>query len=188
MIPYPQILITSYDLLKRDIACYEPFQFRFQVIDEAQYIKNPLTQSAKSVKLVKAQTRYALTGTPIENRLSELWSIFDYLMPGFLFTYSRFRKQFELPIAKAGDRYALESLRRLSGPFVLRRLKKDVLKDLPDKLETVVYSMAEEEQKQLYTAHALALKEELEQMSGDTLWIRAHSGTGRAHEAAPDLL
>lgn len=167
-IGHPQILITSYDLLKRDIACYEPFQFRFQVIDEAQYIKNPLTQSAKSVKLIKAQTRYALTGTPIENRLSELWSIFDYLMPGFLFTYSRFRKQFESPIAKDGDPYALESLRRLSGPFVLRRLKKDVLKDLPDKLETVVYSMAEEEQKQLYTAHALALKEELEQMSGDT--------------------
>ena len=167
MIPHPQILITSYDLLKRDIACYEPFQFRFQVIDEAQYIKNPLTQSAKAVKLIKSQTRYALTGTPIENRLSELWSIFDYLMPGFLFTYSRFRKQFESPIAKAGDRYALESLRRLSGPFILRRLKKDVLKDLPDKLETVVYSMAEEEQKQLYTAHALALKEELEQMSGD---------------------
>ena len=143
-------------------------KFRFQVIDEAQYIKNPLTQSAKSVKLIKAQTRYALTGTPIENRLSELWSIFDYLMPGFLFTYSRFRKQFESPIVKDGDPYALESLRRLSGPFVLRRLKKDVLKDLPDKLETVVYSMAEEEQKQLYTAHALALKEELEQMSGDT--------------------
>ena len=165
---HPQILITSYDLLKRDIACYEPLKFRFQVIDEAQYIKNPLTQSAKSVKLIKAQTRYALTGTPIENRLSELWSIFDYLMPGFLFTYSRFRKQFESPIVKDGDPYALESLRRLSGPFVLRRLKKDVLKDLPDKLETVVYSMAEEEQKQLYTAHALALKEELEQMSGDT--------------------
>ena len=165
---HPQILITSYDLLKRDIAFYEPLKFRFQVIDEAQYIKNPLTQSAKSVKLIKAQTRYALTGTPIENRLSELWSIFDYLMPGFLFTYSRFRKQFESPIVKDGDPYALESLRRLSGPFVLRRLKKDVLKDLPDKLETVVYSMAEEEQKQLYTAHALALKEELEQMSGDT--------------------
>ncbi|RHP44725.1 ATP-dependent helicase [Clostridium sp. AF32-12BH] len=165
---HPQILITSYDLLKRDIAFYEPFQFRFQVIDEAQYIKNPLTQSAKSVKLIKAQTRYALTGTPIENRLSELWSIFDYLMPGFLFTYSRFRKQFETPIAKDGNLYVLENLRRLSGPFVLRRLKKDVLKDLPDKLETVVYSMAEEEQKQLYTAHALALKEELEQMSGDT--------------------
>lgn len=168
VIRHPQILITSYDLLKRDIAFYEPFQFRFQVIDEAQYIKNPLTQSAKSVKLIKAQTRYALTGTPIENRLSELWSIFDYLMPGFLFTYSRFRKQFETPITKDGDGRALENLRRLSAPFVLRRLKKDVLKDLPDKLETVVYSMAEEEQKQLYTAHALALKEELEQMSGDT--------------------
>ena len=168
VIRHPQILITSYDLLKRDITCYEPFQFRFQVIDEAQYIKNPLTQSAKSVKLIKAQTRCALTGTPIENRLAELWSIFDYLMPGFLFTYSHFRRQFEAPIVKDGDTYALESLRRLTGPFVLRRLKKDVLKDLPDKLETVVYSMAEDEQKQLYTAHALALKEELEQMSGDT--------------------
>ena len=168
VIRHPQILITSYDLLKRDITCYEPFQFRFQVIDEAQYIKNPLTQSAKSVKLIKAQTRCALTGTPIENRLAELWSIFDYLVPGFLFTYSHFRRQFEAPIVKDGDTYALESLRRLTGPFVLRRLKKDVLKDLPDKLETVVYSMAEDEQKQLYTAHALALKEELEQMSGDT--------------------
>ena len=164
----PQILITSYDLLKRDITFYEPFQFRFQVIDEAQYIKNPLTQSAKAVKLIQAQTHYALTGTPIENRLSELWSIFDYLMPGFLFSYSRFRKQFETPITKDADASALENLRRLSGPFVLRRLKKDVLKDLPDKLETVVYSMAETEQKQLYTAHALALKEELEQMSTDT--------------------
>lgn len=165
-IRHPQILITSYDLLKRDIAFYEPFQFRFQVIDEAQYIKNPLTQSAKSVKMIQSQTRFALTGTPIENRLSELWSIFDYLMPGFLFSYAQFRRQFETPIAKDADPYALKNLRRLSGPFVLRRLKKDVLKDLPDKLETVVYSMAGEEQKQLYTAHALALKEELQQMSG----------------------
>ncbi len=164
---HPQILITSYDLLKRDIACYDAFEFRYQVIDEAQYIKNAATQSAKAVKLVKAKTRYALTGTPIENRLSELWSIFDYLMPGFLFSYSRFRRQFETPIAKDGDSRALENLRRLTGAFVLRRLKKDVLKDLPEKLETVVYSMAGEEQKQLYTAHALALKEELEQMSGD---------------------
>ena len=165
-IQHPQILITSYDLLKRDIAFYEPFQFRFQVIDEAQYIKNPLTQSAKSVKMIQSQTRFALTGTPIENRLSELWSIFDYLMPGFLFSYAQFRRQFETPIAKDADPYALKDLRRLSGPFVLRRLKKDVLKDLPDKLETVVYSMAGEEQKQLYTAHALALKEELQQMNG----------------------
>lgn len=84
---HPQILITSYDLLKRDIACYETFNFRFQVIDEAQYIKNPLTQSAKSVKLIKAKTRYALTGTPIENRLSELWSIFDYLMRDFIYLF-----------------------------------------------------------------------------------------------------
>mgnify|MGYP000541834831 CR=1 FL=1 len=164
----PDVIITSYDLLKRDILWYHEKEFRFEIIDEAQYIKNSSTQAAKSVKAVPAKTRFALTGTPIENHLGELWSIFDFLMPGFLFTYSRFRKQFESPIVKDGDTYALESLRRLTGPFVLRRLKKDVLKDLPDKLETVVYSMAEDEQKQLYTAHALALKEELEQMSGDT--------------------
>ncbi|MDD3252013.1 MAG: SNF2 helicase associated domain-containing protein [Lachnospiraceae bacterium] len=161
-----QVLITSYDLLKRDIQFYQDREFRFQIIDEAQYIKNPGTQSAKAVKLIQARTRYALTGTPIENRLSELWSIFDYLMPGFLFTYSRFKKDFELPIVREGEVKALKLLHRMSGPFVLRRLKQDVLKELPDKLETVVYSRAEAEQKELYTAHALQLKEQLKSMSG----------------------
>ena len=88
------VLITSYDLLKRDIELYENLSFRFQVIDEAQNIKNFSTANAKCVKLIKAQTRYALTGTPIENRLSELWSIFDFLMPGFLYNYSKFREKF----------------------------------------------------------------------------------------------
>lgn len=161
-----QVLITSYDLLKRDILFYQDCQFRFQIIDEAQYIKNPGTQSAKAVKMIQATTRYALTGTPIENRLSELWSIFDYLMPGFLFTYSRFKKEFELPIVREGEAKALQALHRMSGPFVLRRLKQDVLKELPAKLETVVYSRAEAEQKELYTAHALQLKNQLESLAG----------------------
>ncbi len=156
------VVITSYDLLKRDLPLYERLYFRFHVIDEAQYIKNPSTQSARAVKAVHAQTRYALTGTPVENRLSELWSIFDFLMPGFLYSYQRFKERFESPIVRDGDEDALGMLRRMTGPFILRRLKKDVLKELPEKLETVVYSQMEGEQKELYSARALQLKETLE--------------------------
>ena len=162
----PDVLVTSYDLLKRDIPLYEQMEFRYQIIDEAQYIKNPGTQSAKAVKMIHAKTRFALTGTPIENRLSELWSIFDYLMPGFLFGYQKFRKDFEQPIVRDGDARALKALHRLIGPFVLRRLKSDVLKELPEKLETVVYSKPEAAQKEIYNAHAMRLKEQLKQ-AGD---------------------
>lgn len=156
------VLITSYDLLKRDIELYEEKKFRFQVIDEAQFIKNASTQSARAVKAVKADTKFALTGTPIENRLSELWSIFDYLMPGFLFGYQKFKKEYETPIIKENDVNALQRLKRFIGPFILRRLKTDVLKELPDKLETIVYSRFDEKQKELYTANAYELKQKLE--------------------------
>lgn len=155
------VLITSYDLLKRDITLYHDKKFRFQIIDEAQYIKNASTQSAKAVKAVSARTKFALTGTPVENRLSELWSIFDYLMPGFLFSYPKFKKEYETPISKGQDDGSLENLHRIIGPFILRRLKKDVLKELPDKLETVIYSKFEKEQKDLYTANAYQVKQML---------------------------
>ncbi len=158
-----QILVTSYDLLRRDIALYSGMEFRFQIIDEAQFIKNAGTQNARAVKKIRSQTRFALTGTPIENRLGELWSIFDYLMPGFLFSYQRFRRDFEAPAVKENSPEALEGLKRLTAPFILRRVKKDVLKDLPDKLETVVYSKMEEEQRKLYAANAKQLKEWLEE-------------------------
>lgn len=160
------VLITSYDLLKRDAVLYEGKSFRFQIIDEAQYIKNASTQSAKAVKGIEARGRFSLTGTPIENRLSELWSIFDYLMPGFLFSYQRFKKEYELPIVRDQDGQALKNLHRLIGPFILRRLKKDVLKELPDKLETVVYSAFDKKQKEIYTANAYQLKKELVRMEG----------------------
>ena len=117
--------------------------------------------------MISSRTRFALTGTPIENRLSEFWSIFDYLMPGFLFSYGEFKKRFENPVAKDGDQTAVETLKRLTGAFLLRRLKKDVLKDLPEKLETVVYSRAETEQQTLYNAQALQLKRYLEDLDGD---------------------
>ena len=156
------VLITSYDLLKRDIELYDNVSFRFQVIDEAQNIKNFSTANAKCVKKIKAQTRYALTGTPIENRLSELWSIFDYLMPGFLYSYNKFREKFENPIVRNGEIGATKGLTRLIGPFVLRRLKKDVLKELPEKQEYDIYAKLEGKQHKLYTANALKLKERIE--------------------------
>lgn len=91
------VVITSYDLLKRDIEFYQGREFRYHILDEAQYIKNHSTQNAKAVKAIVSRQRFALTGTPIENRLSELWSIFDFLMPGFLYSYTRFRERFEIP-------------------------------------------------------------------------------------------
>ena len=165
MIPYPQILITSYDLLKRDIACYEPFQFRFQVIDEAQYIKNHGTQAAKSVRLIQSGFRMALTGTPMENRLSELWSIFDFLMPGFLYGYQGFREKFEEAIMNDRDEEVSARLRSMVHPFILRRLKKDVLTELPDKIEKTVTIELEGEQRKLYDAYAKRLKLYLEKQS-----------------------
>lgn len=146
------IIITSYDLLKRDIDLYENKQFDYMIIDEAQYVKNASTQAAKAVKAVSSSCRFALTGTPIENRLGELWSIFEFLMPGYLFGYKQFRDELEIPIAESKDESARIRLSRFVRPFILRRLKKDVLKELPDKVEEVVYARMEGEQNSLYLA------------------------------------
>ena len=161
------IFITSYDLLKRDIALYEGRQFQNCVIDEAQYIKNAAAAASKCVKLIQAKHRFALTGTPIENRLSELWSIFDFLMPGFLYSHADFEKSFERPIAKEHDADAMEKLKAMTAPFILRRKKEDVLKDLPDKLEEVRYARISGEQQRLYDAQVLRMKGMLDE-SGST--------------------
>lgn len=154
------VLITSYDLLRADIDAYAGREFFCCVLDEAHYIKNPATLTTRAVKRVSAQHRFALTGTPMENRLSELWSIFDFLMPGLLGPYSRFRERFELPVVGGDDKVA-QRLQAAVGPFMLRRLKKDVLADLPDKLESVVYVPLSGEQRRLYDAHEQRLREEL---------------------------
>ncbi|MCM1342912.1 MAG: DEAD/DEAH box helicase [Muribaculaceae bacterium] len=159
------VLVTSYDLLKRDIADYEGRQFSYQVIDEAQFIKNHSTAAAKSVKIVKSRVKYALTGTPIENRLSELWSIFDYLMPGFLYGYETFKKELETPIVKNQDADAAKRLKRMVSPFILRRLKGDVLKDLPEKLEETYYAKMEEKQQQLYDGQVVHMRKMLEKQT-----------------------
>ena len=158
---YFDVMITSYDLLKRDIVYYEGKQFLYQIIDEAQYIKNHTTAAAKAVKIIKSKVRYALTGTPIENRLSELWSIFDYLMPGYLYGYETFREDFESPIVKHAEEEPLERLKRLVSPFILRRIKEQVLKDLPEKLEESYYMRLEGEQQKLYDAQVMHMKQQV---------------------------
>lgn len=161
----PLVCITSYELLRRDVERYADVNFGCQVIDEAQYIKNHGTKAAHAVKEVKAGFRVALTGTPIENRLSELWSIFDYLMPGFLFSYGQFRKRIEKPVVSGEDAEVMSMLQKMIAPFVLRRLKKDVLRNLPDKIEENTMTRLEGEQRELYEAQAQALKMELENQS-----------------------
>lgn len=156
------VWITSYDLLKRDISAYQDLKFETEVLDEAQNIKNQGTQAAKAVKRIRAGVRFALTGTPIENRLSELWSIFDYLMPGILGTYEQFRKTYEIPIVHEGRKETAERLQKMVSPFILRRLKADVLKELPEKTEQVVCVQMEEEQRQIYLAHTEQMRQMLE--------------------------
>ena len=157
------LVITSYDLLKRDIDLYEKldYNFRFIIADEAQYLKNSNTQNAKSIKKIKADTRYALTGTPIENSLAELWSIFDFIMPGYLFSYRKFKNTYEMPIIKGEDENTMQKLKMLIEPFVLRRTKKEVLKELPDKTVTVLNNEMCEEQRNLYINYLARAKQEV---------------------------
>jgi SNF2 family DNA or RNA helicase len=155
------VIITSYSTLTRDIAKYEGRNFYLHFIDEAQYIKNHGTQMAKAVKAIHSQVRFALTGTPVENSLAELWSIFDFVMPDYLFNYNRFKKNFETPIVSKKDDKAVKALQRSVSPFILRRMKKEVLSELPDKTETILTSAMDAEQRKIYAANAEQLRQSL---------------------------
>ena len=150
--------ITSYDLLKRDLQQYSSHRFYCCALDEGQYIKNQTTQASKAVKSIRCSQRFVLTGTPIENRLSELWNLFDFLMPGYLFSHNRFLEKLERPIVKAMDEQAQQSLQKLVHPFMLRRLKQDVLKELPPKLEYIRKVGLSENERKVYHASVLAAK------------------------------
>lgn len=158
------LVITSYDLLKRDIEMYKEkkYKFRFIIADEAQYLKNNNTKNAKSIKQLCGDTRFALTGTPIENSLAELWSIFDFVMPGYLFSYREFRSTYEIQIVKDENKDVMEKLKMLIEPFVLRRIKKEVLTELPEKTITVLNNEMEEEQRNVYLSYLLQAKQELQ--------------------------
>ena len=158
------VVVTSYDLLKRDIDVHNNmnYKFKYVIADEAQYIKNNNTQNFKAIKEIKADTRYALTGTPIENSLSELWSIFDFVMPGYLFSYKKFKELYETPIVRGEDNQAMKRLKMLIEPFILRRIKEDVLTELPDKTITILNNEMEEEQAKVYMSYMSQVKEEIE--------------------------
>ncbi len=149
-IPESDLVITSYALIRRDAERYREMEFDTLVLDEAQHIKNRQTQNAVAVKAVRAQHRLVLTGTPMENSVLDLWSIFDFLMPGYLGAAQDFRERYEQPITRDKDLAAQSRLGRRLRPFILRRLKRDVAKDLPAKLEQVSYCELTEDQQQAY--------------------------------------
>lgn len=154
------ILITSYPLIRRDIMHYRGITFDTVFLDEAQFIKNAASLSAQSVKLLNGVHRFALTGTPIENSLSELWSIFDFLMPGFLHSHTKFVNKYEKPILKE-EKAAYEALNTRIRPFIMRRMKKDVLKELPSKLEEKMVTEMNPEQRKIYLSYLENVRGEL---------------------------
>ncbi|MBI5684313.1 MAG: hypothetical protein HZC54_04475 [Verrucomicrobia bacterium] len=146
------LVITSYALLRRDMEQYAALEFDTVVLDEAQHIKNRFSQNAQAAKSLQAARRFVLTGTPMENSLYDLWSIFDFLMPGYLGPATEFRDRYETPITKGGDETALRRLRQRLRPFVLRRTKVEVARDLPAKIEQITLCEMSDEQKAVYQA------------------------------------
>ena len=155
------LVVTSYDLLRRDEELYAGQAFYACILDEAQAIKNHTTQKYKAVCRIQSRVRFALTGTPVENRLGELWSIFSFLMPGYLPPYKSFCARFEKPIVQEEDEAAARRLNQLTGPFLLRRMKADVLKELPPKTENIHRIELDEEQRKLYLAAVVDARDKL---------------------------
>ena len=153
------LYITSYDSLRRDIELYKN-KFRFIIADEAQFIKNQNALKSEAIKALNSEINYALTGTPIENGLADLWSIFDYLMPGYLSNYTRFKNRYESLIVNH-DKDALKLLKLRVAPFILRRTKKDVLEELPDKIEEYYYCKMSDKQRGVYSLYVEKLKDDL---------------------------
>ncbi len=163
-IEHYNVIITSYTLLQKDIEFYKNIPFGYAILDEAQHIKNRGTRNAQSVKMIQAAHRLILTGTPIENSLDELWSLFDFLMPGLLSSYDRFVEKYIRYSTVQQSGKNLENLRRKVAPFILRRMKKDVLSDLPPVSEIVYHCHLSEVQQELYRSYAASAREELSQL------------------------
>jgi superfamily II DNA or RNA helicase len=169
------VVVTSYALLRRDEEMLKDIDWRYVILDEAQQIKNPLSATARAAKRLHADRRLALSGTPIENRLSEIWSIFDFVSPGLLGPLDKFDERYSRPI-DAGDKGAAERLRATIHPFILRRTKSEVAKDLPEKIETDQFCELTGEQAALYGA---VLKEVRAQVMGEV----ERQGLARSHIA-----
>jgi SNF2 family DNA or RNA helicase len=144
------VVVTSYALMRRDAEQYQNQEFNTLVLDEAQHIKNRQTQNAQAVKSIRAAHRMVLTGTPIENSVLDIWSIFDFLMPGYLGAAKDFRERYEVPIVREKSEEAQARLARRLRPFILRRLKREVAQDLPPKIDQVMYCELTSEQAEVY--------------------------------------
>ena len=155
------VFITSYGLLREDLAIYQEKSFKVFIIDEAQNIKNPKTGLTKAVKSITAEAKMALTGTPIENSIVELWSIFDFIMPGFLSTLMKFQQKYKVKDFDEESTQLLNQLKKQVRPFILRRKKADVVKDLPAKIENNIYIDLTEEQKKIYAAEVKSANDEM---------------------------
>ncbi|MGC8928434.1 MAG: SNF2-related protein [Myxococcota bacterium] len=155
------VILTSYGILRRDYEVLENIRFRYVVLDEAQNIKNFASMTKKVSKLLKADYKLALTGTPLENRPLELWSIFDFLMPGYLGGLERFKRTYDAPIVKFNDEKASKRLKRLTSTFVLRRLKDQVASDLPPKMEIVQKCNLSDEQREVYKSVLITQREKV---------------------------
>ena len=166
--PERQVVVTTYGLLPRDLEHLGSVEWSTVVLDEAQMVKNPNTKAARAVRQLRAGQKLALTGTPVENRLSELWSILDAVNPGLLGSLGRFREKFGTPIERNGDADAAARLRRLTQPFILRRTKADrrLLPDLPDKIEQIAYAKLTSEQAAMYQQVVDQLLADAEKSSG----------------------
>ena len=162
------VMITSYTLVRKDAKLFDRVDWQRIVLDEAQNIKNPQAAQTKAILKLNAPHRLALTGTPVENRLLDLWSIFNFLNPGYLGKQAQFRKAFEIPIQKNSDRTKALTLKKLVEPFILRRVKtdKNIIKDLPDKVEQKVYCNLTPEQASLYEAVVKDVAQQIEEKSG----------------------
>jgi hypothetical protein len=150
--PQVDLVVVSYETMVRDAEELRLIPWRYLILDEAQRIANPDTPWAQAVRTIPAEARVALTGTSIENKLQDLWSVFDFLAPGFLLSKGEFERRISNPVEHRGDKNAPDLLRRKTRPFVLRRLKKDVAKELPDKIEKTVRCELTEKQRALYNA------------------------------------
>jgi SNF2 family DNA or RNA helicase len=160
------LMLTSYPLLRRDTDLYRPFEFETIVLDEASHIKNPDTQNAQAAQALHGKRRFVLTGTPVENSVRDLWSILNFVLPGYLGTRSDFRERYELPIGRGSEPEKVRLAKRIR-PLMLRRLKREVARELPDKIEQVSFCQLSADQRELYQKLHWEARCKLDQLSSE---------------------
>jgi len=190
-IPQADLVITSYPLLRRDAMRYRGFEFTTIFLDEAQHIKNPDTQNAQAAGMLRAQHRFILTGTPVENSVRDIWSLMNFVMPGYLGDRNDFHERYEVPLSRGNDPETLSRLAKRLRPFLLRRRKQEVAPDLPQKLENVAYCELTQAQKTVYTALLQGARAEIDTAASEKNQGRARmlmlTALLRLRQAACDL-